>query len=92
MKKIFILITLLSFSFTNKLSQADDHLKVLWETEKIFELPESVIYDKKNDVLYVSNITDHPFNKDGTGLFLKLDWMELLLKKNGLNHSTHLKG
>ena len=47
MKKIFILITLLSFSFTNKLSQADDHLKVLWETEKIFELPESVIYDKK---------------------------------------------
>ena len=86
MKKIFILITLLSFSFTNKLSQADDHLKVLWETEKIFELPESVIYDKKNDVLYVSNITDHPFNKDGTGYISKIGLDGTVIEKNGSNH------
>ena len=56
MKKIFILITLLSFNLMHKPVLADGHIKVLWETEKIFELPESAIYDKKNDVLYVSNI------------------------------------
>ena len=60
MKKIFIFITLLSFNLMHKPVLADGHIKVLWETEKIFELPESAIYDKKNDVLYVSNITDHP--------------------------------
>ena len=35
MKNIYSNYLLLSF--TNKLSQADDHLKVLWETER-FEL------------------------------------------------------
>ena len=50
MKKIFILITLLSFNLMHKPVLADGHIKVLWETEKIFELPESAIYDKKNDV------------------------------------------
>ena len=53
--------------------KSNDHAEIVWETEKIFELPESVIYDSKNDVLYVSNITDHPFNKDGIDTFPKLD-------------------
>ncbi len=84
MKKIFILITLLSFSFTNKLVLADDHMKVLWETEKIFELPESAIYDQKNDVLYISNITDHPFNKDGTGYISKIGLDGTIIEKKGI--------
>ena len=92
MKKIFILITLLSFNLMHKPVLADGHVKVLWETEKIFELPESAIYDKKNDVLYVSNITDHPFNKDGTGYISKIGLDGTVIEKNGLNHSTHLKG
>jgi len=92
MKKTLILITLLSFSFSNKLSYADDHLKVLWETEKIFELPESVIYDKTNDVLYVSNITDHPFNKDGTGYISKIGLDGTVIEKKWVKSLNAPKG
>ena len=59
-------------------------MEIIWETEKIFELPESVIYDSKNDVLYVSNITDHPFKKDGTGYISKIGLDGSIMEKNGL--------
>lgn len=53
-------------------SFAKDELEILWESEKVLELPESVVYDNVNEVLYVSNITDHPFKKDGTGFISKI--------------------
>jgi len=43
-----------------------------WETLG-FELPESVIYDTKNNILYVSSIKDDPFKKDGNGFISKVD-------------------
>ena len=74
------------FAFTSYSisSLAEDHMEIAWETEKVFELPESVIYDSNNDVLYVSNITDHPFNKDGTGYISKLSLDGSIIEKNGL--------
>ncbi len=94
MAKLFFLILSfnLIFSIQNKLI-AKDHLEILWETEKVFELPESVIYDEKNSVLYVSSITDHPFKKDGTGYISKvgldgsiidLKWIKNLNAPKGL--------
>lgn len=38
-----------------------------WETPADLKEPESVIYDKDNDVLYVSNINNPPAGKDGNG-------------------------
>ena len=38
---------------------------------------------------YVSNITDHPFKKDGTGYICKIGLDGTVIEKNGLNHSTH---
>jgi len=81
MKKILILLTFLCLSFLNKMAYSDGHMQIVWETEKIFELPESVIYDSKNDVLYVSNITEHPFNKDGTGYISKIGLDGTIIKK-----------
>ena len=92
MKKIFILITLLSFNLMHKPVLADGHIKVLWETEKIFELPESAIYDKKNDVLYVSNITDHPFKKDGTGYISKIGLDGTVIEKKWVKSLNAPKG
>ena len=92
MKKIFILITLLSFNLMHKPVLADGHIKVLWETEKIFELPESAIYDKKNDVLYVSNITDHPFKKDGTGYISKIGLDGTVIEKKWIKSLNAPKG
>ena len=83
MKNLFLILVMLTLNFTDKTVHSDGHVEIVWETEKIFELPESVIYDSTNDVLYVSNITDHPFKKMVLVIFQKLVSMEILLKKNG---------
>jgi DNA-binding beta-propeller fold protein YncE len=48
-------------------------LDKLWETKADFKLPESVVYDKENDILYVSNMQDDPFKKDKNGFISKVD-------------------
>lgn len=47
-------------------------LKLKWQTEPILTTCESVIYDDKNDVLYVANINGQPDGKDGNGFISKL--------------------
>ena len=79
MKNLLIILAILTLNFADKSVYSD--FRKFWETEKIFELPESVIYDSTNDVLYVSNITDHPFKKDGTGYISKIGLDGKLLKK-----------
>ena len=88
-----LLSIFLGFFLTFSVSHAKDHLEIAWETEKVFELPESVIFDSTNNVLYVSNITDHPFKKDGTGFIskvgldgeiLELKWIDKLNAPKGL--------
>jgi sugar lactone lactonase YvrE len=44
-----------------------DKLTLKWSTGKIFEVPESVCFDEKRNVLYVSNINGKPTDKDGNG-------------------------
>ena len=55
-KYIFSFIFLFSVSFAN----ADPVLTKLWESKANFKLPESVIFDKENDILYVSNMQGDP--------------------------------
>src|SRR5687767_9723717 len=38
-----------------------------WETDATLLTPESVLYDKANNVLYVSNINGQAGDKDGNG-------------------------
>ena len=53
--------------------QADEiKLEKAWETGAVFKLPESVIYDEKRDVLYVSNINEHGFKHLGNGFISKV--------------------
>ena len=89
----YLLSIFLSTFLTFAVSFAKDHMAIAWETEKVFELPESVIFDPTNNVLYVSNITDHPFKKDGTGYISKvgldgkvieLKWIDKLNAPKGL--------
>ena len=90
MKKIFILITLLSFNLMHKPVLADGHIKVLWETEKIFELPESAIYDKNDAMFQILQIIH--LKRTVLDISLKIGLDGTVIEKNGLNHSTHLKG
>jgi sugar lactone lactonase YvrE len=60
----------------------------LWETKEGLKTPESVIHDPKDGVLYVSNVNEKPWEKDGNGFISKLSPKgELLAVKwvTGLN-------
>lgn len=47
---------------------AQHQLIKLWETDSVLKVPESVLFDGKNKVLYVSNIDGtQPWGKDGKG-------------------------
>jgi hypothetical protein len=65
MKNIILLTTgLLFFSLAN----AQVKLVKIWETDSTLKVPESVLYDAANKVLYVSNIDGtEPWGKDGKG-------------------------
>ncbi len=65
MKNIILLMTGLSF-----FAQANAQIKLVkkWETDSTLKVPESVLYDATNKVLYVSNIDGtEPWGKDGKG-------------------------
>lgn len=43
-----------------------------WETERVFKVPESVIYDEGRNILYVSNINGKPTEKNGKGFISRV--------------------
>src|SRR5689334_7506288 len=54
-------------------AQADTHkLTRTWETEAALKTPESVRFDAKRKVLYVSNIDGEPWAADGKGSIAKV--------------------
>ena len=70
LNKLFLSILFMSFS---SILFAEPQLSKLWETKADFKLPESVIFDKENDILYVSNMQGDPFTKDKNGFISKVD-------------------
>jgi len=64
------------------------NLSKQWELRNKFKYPESVVYDKKRDVLYVSNFT---YERDGfvtavkmDGSIVKTDWLTGILQPTGM--------
>jgi DNA-binding beta-propeller fold protein YncE len=49
-----------------------ERLTKLWETKEGLKTPESVLFDPKDNVLYVSNVNEKPWEKDGNGFISKL--------------------
>ena len=75
------------------LSAQNHKLEKLWETDTIIAIPESVLPDFKNQVLYVSLIAGGPWDADGVGGIGKLsfdgkkyngDWIKGLNAPKGL--------
>ncbi|WP_276366851.1 ATP/GTP-binding protein [Chryseolinea sp. H1M3-3] len=59
---------LLTFVFSlSVLSLSAQTLTLKWTTEASLRVPESVLLDSKNNLLYVSSIDGTPENKDGNG-------------------------
>ncbi len=68
-------------------------LEEAWRTDTLLLVPESVIYDAVNDVLYVSNLNYEPRMKDGNGFIsrvstegeiLDLRWVEEMSSPKGM--------
>jgi len=64
-----------------------------WRSDTLLRTPESVIYDRKRDILYVSNLNFEPRKKDGNGFIsrlgkdgkiLDLHWIDGLSSPKGL--------
>lgn len=66
-----IILSLTSCTGGNSKSESDSgkkfELKEAWRTDTLLLTSESVIYDKKRDVLYVTNLNMEPRLKDGNG-------------------------
>lgn len=75
------------FQDVNAVYQAPGLVK-LWEIKNKFKYPESAVYDRKRDVIYVSNFT---FERDGfisrikmNGEVDKIDWITGVMQPAGL--------
>ena len=60
-------------NLTHKTSLKNPELQLLWVTDTILSDIESVIYDKKNDIIYTSSINGNWLKKGGIGFISKLD-------------------
>lgn len=68
MKPALLCIALFSFILVYSTAQSQERKLVKqWETDTILKVPESVLFDAKNKVLYVANIDGGPWEKDGKG-------------------------
>jgi hypothetical protein len=64
MKNTSLLCGLLLILFS---ATAQHQLVKKWETDTLLKVPESVLYDGKNNLLYTANIDGQPNDKDGRG-------------------------
>lgn len=73
LKSCFCLILFLGvIQFSSTAIGQTISLKKKWETPAILKEPESVLFDKKNNVIYVSNINNPAGGKDGNGSIGKI--------------------
>ncbi|NOT51081.1 MAG: ATP/GTP-binding protein [Chitinophagaceae bacterium] len=71
MKQVFLLAC--SFCLLIVTNAQKHQLVKKWETDSVFKVPESVLYDPDHRVLYVSNIDGkQPWEKDGMGSIGKM--------------------
>ena len=59
-------------SDVGNVEQMYSSMEKVWSTKGDLKVPESVMYDEKNNILYVSNINGKPTEKNGMGFISKL--------------------
>jgi DNA-binding beta-propeller fold protein YncE len=74
MKKVISILCLnaVILSITAQQVFVSDSLTKKWEAKGELKVPESVFFDNLNQVIYVSNVTGTPNEKDNTGFISKL--------------------
>lgn len=72
MKKQIILILLITSFLLIGCNKNKVKAVKHWSTPATFSVPESVMYDSKRDILYISNINGKPLEKNGKGFISRL--------------------
>lgn len=68
---IFCVYFFMSFSQEKKV-YLSNQIEALWKSAAILKTPESVLYSKEYNQIFVSNINGNPVEKDGNGFISKL--------------------
>jgi sugar lactone lactonase YvrE len=93
MKTIPIRFLSLLFILLPVLASADTPILVpAWQTQTVFQQPESVVYDSQRDLLFVSNINGAPNETDGNGYISQLSVDGKLLEQHWLTGLDAPKG
>lgn len=93
MKHIISGFLAMIFSFTSFVTTAQQHQLIkLWETDTILRIPESVYFDRKDNLFYVTNIEGASWNTDGVGSVVKLGINGKLIKDNWISGLNAPKG
>lgn len=88
MKSIcFALFLIFQFQFV--LTQ---NLELLWATDAVIDVPESVVYDEVNQCLYAGNIVGSPWDEDGKGFISKLSINGEVIERNWVDGFSAPKG
>jgi sugar lactone lactonase YvrE len=87
-----LLFTLFTLFFTAIAFSADPILQPAWQTETIFEQPESVVYDKQNEIFYVSNVNGDAMETDGNGYISALSLTGEVVEQHWLTGLDAPKG
>lgn len=92
MKKIISLLIVLISTSAVVLAQQHQLIKK-WQTDSVLKVPESVLYDGANKILYVANIDGEPWGRDGKGSvgkvgldgkIVSVDWVSGLNAPKGM--------
>lgn len=97
MKKCFSVVL---FVLLAAIGFAQHKLEKIWETDSVLKVPESVLFDASEKLLFVSNIDGQPWGKDGVGSIgkvaldgkiIQVDWVTGLNAPKGMaRHKNHL--
>jgi hypothetical protein len=91
MKKTILI--LLALAFIGSINAQNHSLVKIWQTDSLLKTPESVLFDAKGKLLYVSNIDGTPDGKDGKGSIgkvgldgkiISVDWVSGLNAPKGM--------
>jgi sugar lactone lactonase YvrE len=92
MKKLSIRLFTIVFAIVS-LSAQPYKLKEIWTSNKTLKIPESVLYDAKRELFYISNINGSPLEKNNQGFIStmklggkidKMDWITGLHAPKGM--------
>lgn len=90
---ILLFVLLLSLPATyGQASKSGSQLVKQWETGPGLKIPESVLYDAKSGIIYVSNVDGKPADKDGKGSISTLSADGKILNANWVTGIDSPKG